>query len=91
MYLFIEILVVALCIGGVIYINGMNNKYKSDNTGSIEEIVNYFKEKQATSLESGIKIKDLPESISKNSFLLLMVKDKTLIFKKGKYYLNLDK
>ena len=66
----------------------MNEKYKNDNSTTKEEIINYFKEQQANSVESGIKTKDLPIEIAKNPYLLMMVKDKTLVFKKGKYYLN---
>ncbi len=89
MYLFIKILVTIICIGGAIYIIIMNNKYKNDNSSSKDDIINYFKEQNAISLDSGIKIKDLPTFIAKSPYILLMVKDKTLIFKKGKYYLNM--
>ena len=40
-------------------------------------------------MESGIKMKDLPEHIAKDPNLLTMVSDRTLKFKKGKYYLNI--
>ena len=89
MYILIKFLVIVLCVSGVFYIIRMNNKYKNDTSNSKEDIVNYFKEQEATSLENGIKIKDLPIFIAKNPYLLMMVKDKTLEFKKGKYYLNI--
>jgi len=69
----------------------MNNKYKNDTSSSKEDIIKYFEDNNATSLENGIKTKDLPESIAKNPYRLMMVKDKTLEFKKGKYYLNKNK
>lgn len=88
MYLFIEILLIVLCLGGILYFVRMGNKYKNDVSGSKDTIVNYFKEKKAFNEETGIKVKDLPINIAKNPFLIMMVKDKTLMFKKGKYYLN---
>lgn len=91
MYLFIRILVIVLCISGILYFIWMNGKYKNDTSTSKEDIVNYFRAQKATSLENGIRIKDLPIDIAKNPYLLLMVKGKTLVFKQGKYYLNLDK
>lgn len=91
MYLFIKILVVVVCAGGILYMIRMNNKYKNDNSSSKEDIINYFKEQQATSVENGIKTKDLPIFIAKSPYRLMMVKDKTLIFEKGKYYLNSNK
>jgi len=66
----------------------MNTKYQKDDSATKEEIINYFKEQNATSVENGIKTKDLPIHIAKNPYRLMMVQDKTLMFKKGKYYLN---
>ena len=91
MYLFIKILVIAICLSGILYMVVMNNKYKRDTSTSKEDIINYFKDRQATTLDNGINIKDLPNYIIKNPYLLMMVKDKTLEFKKGKYYLNINK
>lgn len=88
MYTFIKILLVAICLSGILYMIKMNNKYRNDTSSTKEDIINYFKEKNATSLENGISIKELPRDISKNPYLLMMVKDETLVFKKGKYYLN---
>lgn len=88
MYTFIRILLVAICLGGILYMIKMNNKYRNDTSSTKEDIINYFKEKNATSLENGISIKELPRDISKNPYFLMMVKDETLVFKKGKYYLN---
>lgn len=53
-----------------------------------EDIIKYFEDNNAISVETGIKTKDLPEDIAKSPYRLLMVQDKTLAFKKGKYYLN---
>ncbi len=91
MYLLIKVFIIVFCVGGVSYLIFMNTKYKKDTLTSKEDILNYFKEHHATSIENGIKIKDLPTHIAKNPYLLMMVKDKTLVFKKGKYYLNNDR
>ena len=91
MYLLIKILIIIFCLGGILYLVTMNKKYKNDDSTTKEEIIQYFKDQQADSVESGIKTKDLPITIAKNPYLLMMVKDKTLIFKKGKYYLNTNK
>jgi len=91
MYLFIKVLVIVLCISGVLYMIKMNTKYKNDTSTTKEDIINYFKEQNATSIDNGIKTKDLRVDIAKNPYLLLMVKDKTLIFKSGKYFLNENK
>ena len=90
MYLIIKILAVLFCIVGVIYLIRLNTRYKNDHSSSKEEIIKYFKEHQAINLNNGITTKDLPKSISSNPYLLMMVKDKTLVFEKGKYYLNLN-
>ncbi len=91
MYLVIKILIIVLCFGGILYLVRMNTKYKNDTSSSKDDIINYFEQQQAISVESGIKTKDLPISIAKNPYLLMMVKDQTLLFKKGKYYLNKEK
>ena len=90
MYLAIKILSAICCIAGVLYLIKLNTKYKNDKSSAKEDIINYFKEQQAVNVENGIKTKDLPKHISKNPYLLMMVKDKTLVFEKGKYYLNLN-
>ena len=89
MYETLKILIPIICIGGIIYIVLMKNKYKNDTEDSSKEnIIKYFQDNNITSLENGIKTKDLPKEIVKNPYLLMMVQDKTLIFQKGKYYLN---
>ncbi len=87
MYRFIEIIAVALCLCSLLYFRRMRKSY--DASSSREEIINYFKEHGAVSVESGIKIKDLPEHIAKDPNLLMMAGDRTLKFKRGKYYLNI--
>lgn len=89
MYLFVRIVVIMICLSGIFYVVKVNKKYQGDSSGR-EEIIKYFKDQSAVSLERGIKIKDLPIEIAKSNYLLLMVKDKILIFKNGKYYLNVD-
>lgn len=87
----LKIVIILVCILGTIYMFTMNKKYQNDTSSSKEDIINYFKAHNITSLETGIKVKDLPLEISKNPYLLMMVKDKTLKFQKGKYYLNQEK
>ena len=85
----LKILIPIICIIGIIYIVIMKNKYKNDKTSlSKEKIIKYFQDNNITNLEKGIKPKDLPKEIAKDPYLLMMVQDKTLIFQKGKYYLN---
>lgn len=91
MYSIIKAIVIIFCIGGILYLIKEKVSYKNDNTSVKEEIINYFKVQKATNIENGIKTKDLPDFIAKSSYRLLMVQDKTLIFKKGKYYLNTNK
>ncbi len=88
MYKILEIVLLIICIVGITYMIMMKNKYRKDNSSSKEDIIKYFKDNNAISLENGIKTKDLPKDIIKNPYLLMMVQDKTLAFKKGKYYLN---
>ena len=85
----VKILIPLICVIGIIYIMIMKNKYKNDKISlSKENIIKYFQDNDITSLENGIKTRDLPKEIVKNPYLLMMVQDKTLTFKKGKYYLN---
>ncbi len=88
MYEILKIVLPIICILGIIYMIMMKNKYKNDTSSSKEDIIKYFKDNNITNLENGIKTKDLPKEIAKNPYLLMMVQDKTLTFKKGKYYLN---
>lgn len=85
--IFVKILVLFFCILGIIITLKNKNNYKADGKKK-EEIIKYFEDKKAFTIETGIYIKDLPLEISKSNFLLFMVKDKILLFKKGKYYLN---
>ncbi len=89
MYDAIKFILPVICLIGIIYIIWLKNKYKHNgSTMSKENIIKYFQDNNITSLENGIKIKNLPKEIAKSNYLLMMVQDKTLIFKKGKYYLN---
>ena len=89
MFEILKIVISIICVVGIIYIILIKNKYQNDKTSlSKENIIKYFQDNNITSLERGIKTKDLPKEIAKNPYLLMMVQDKTLIFKKGKYYLN---
>lgn len=91
MYSIIKILIIILCLGGIIYLYMLNKKYKDDSSVTKDDIIKYFKEQNATNLENGIKVKELPKNIIKNPYLLMMVKDNTLRFEKGKYYLSNNK
>ncbi len=92
MFEVLKILVLIICVVGIIYIVLVKNKYKNDKTSlSKENIIKYFQDNNITSLEKGVKPKDLPKEIVKNPYLLMMVQDKTLTFQKGKYYLKWDK
>ena len=89
MFEILKIIIPIICVVGIIYIILIKNKYQNDKTSLLKEnIIKYFQDNNITSLERGIKTKDLPKEIAKNPYLLMMVQDKTLIFKKGKYYLN---
>ena len=89
MFAIFKILIPIVCVIGIIYIIIMKNKYKNDKTSLTKEsIIKYFQDNDITSFEKGIKTKDLPKEISKNSYLLIMVQNKTLTFEKEKYYLN---
>ena len=89
MFKILKIFVLILCIAGIIYIVLLKNKCKKEKALlSKENIIRYFQENNMTSLEKGIKAKDLPKEILKNPYLLMMVQDKTLTFQKGKYYLK---
>ncbi len=89
MFQILKIIIPIICVVGIIYIILIKNKYQNDKASLLKEnIIKYFQDNNITSLETGIKTKDLPKEIAKNPYLLMMVQDKTLIFKKGKYYLN---
>lgn len=88
MYEILRFVLPIICIVGIIYMILIKNKYKNDTSSSKEDIIKYFKDNNITNLENGIKTKELPKEIAKNPYLLMMVQDKTLTFKKGRYYLN---
>ena len=89
MFEILKIIIPIICVAGIIYIVVVKNRYKNDKSSlSKENIIKYFQDNDITSLEKGIKPKDLPKEIVNNPYLLMMVQDKTLTFQKGKYYLN---
>lgn len=89
MYKIIGLILVIGCLFGIFYINKIKKNY--DKSSSKEDIIKYFKDRGATSVEAGIKTKDLPEFILKSPDRLLMVQDGTLKFEKFKYFLNQNK
>ncbi len=85
----LKMIIPLICLLGIIYIIFMKNKYQNDKTSlSKENIIKYFQDNNITNLDRGVKAKDLPKEIIKNPYLLMMIQDKTIIFKKSKYYLN---
>ena len=88
MYEVIKTIVILFALGGILYLFRLKSKYKSEGAVTRDEIIAYFKEKQANSIETGIRIKDLPLNISRSNYLMMLLKDNILSFKKGKYYLN---
>jgi len=91
MVFMVKVFIIIGCLFGIFYMIIIQRKYRNEGTENREAIIRYFKEQQAFSVDAGIKTSDLPESIAKDPFLLMMVKNKTLLFKKGKYYLNIQK
>lgn len=86
MYKIVGLLLVVLCLLGIYYMNKQKKNYQ--NSTYKKEILKYFEEMGATSVETGIKTKDLPKEIAKSPELLMMVQDGTLKFEKWKYFLN---
>ncbi|MCI8394781.1 MAG: hypothetical protein HFH86_04815 [Bacilli bacterium] len=91
MCFWVKIVIIVFALTGVIYIFWLKQKFKFDSSTAKEDIMNYFKAHRAISFDTGIKINNLPTEIAKNPYLLMMVKDETLMFQKGKYYLNQDR
>lgn len=89
MYRMVEIVVIVLALLCGVQFMRMRKTSENDTAGR-EAIIDYFKEQQAFSVETGIKIKDLPREIAESQNLLMMAADRTLKFKKGKYYLNVN-
>lgn len=88
MYEILKFVLLIICVVGIIYVILIKNKYKNDISSSKEDIIKYFKDNNITNFENGIKTRELPKEIAKNPYLLMMIQDKTLSFKRGKYYLN---
>lgn len=59
------IVLAIICLLGIISITLLNNKYKKDTSSSKENIIKYFNDNNITSLENGIRTKDLPKEITK--------------------------
>ena len=85
----LKIVALIICVLGIIYVILLKNKYKNNqSTFAKEKTIKYFQDNNITSFEKAIKAKDLSKEIIKNPYLLIMVQDKTLTFKNGKYFLN---
>ena len=68
--MFIKILLILICIAGIIYIIILKNNFKKDKSSlSKESIIKYFQDNNITSLDKGLKTKDLPKEIAKNPYL----------------------
>lgn len=65
MYKILMIVLAIICLLGIISITLLNNKYKKDTSSSKENIIKYFNDNNITSLENGIRTKDLPKEITK--------------------------
>ncbi len=86
MYQFTEIFLIAFCLIIIIFgIKGVfiQNKYKKDSE-TVNRIIEFF-EKEG---KEGVEPNSIPKDIIKTGYINFMLKDKTLIFKNKKYYLN---
>lgn len=89
MYNLIKFLVVVIALLGILYLFNLNKKGNTlKSQVNKDKIIKYFEEKRATSIESGITTKELPEDIRRDECLFMLLKEKTIVFKKGKYFLN---
>ena len=62
MFEILKIIIPIICVVGIIYIILIKNKYQNDKTSLLKEnIIKYFQDNNITSLERGIKTKDLPK------------------------------
>ena len=85
MFKILKIFFLIVCVLGIMYVILLKNKYKNNQTSfAKEKIIKYFQDNNITSFEKAIK----PKEIIKNPYLLMMIQDKTLNLKKGKYFLN---
>lgn len=88
MYNILRIILPIGCIIGIIYIK-KQEKYYQENKEEIEkDIIKYFKENNATSYETGIETKKVPQELFKNKYMVYILKYKTIVCKKNKCYLN---
>lgn len=86
MYFDVEIILYVLCL--IIIVLGFfgmlkQSKYKKD-IETVNSIIGYFKKEG----KNGVKPKDLPKKILKTGYITWMLKDKTIEYRDGKYYLN---
>ena len=91
MYDMIQYILPIICIVGIVFMVWMKRRYQNDTSSTKEDILQYFKDHHITNLETGVRTKELPKEILKNPYLLMLVQDHFLIFKKGKYYLAENK
>ena len=75
------VLCLIICFFGVIGIF-KEQKYKKD-TETVQKIVDYFKREG----KDGVEPKRLPQEILKTGYITWMLKDKTIEYKDGKYFL----
>ena len=86
MYHITEIVLIIICIlGSIAGIKGhlKYKKYKQDIDGT-NKIIDYFK----ANGKDGIKPLDIPKELLNTGYIYWMNKDKILIYKDGKYFLN---
>mgnify|MGYP003306614565 CR=1 FL=1 len=86
MYSIVKTILYVLCLVIIVLgIIGMlkQNKYKKD-TEAVNNIISYFKKAG----KGGINPKDIPKEILKTGYITWMLKDRTIEYKDGKYYLS---
>lgn len=86
MYSSIRTILYVLCLVIIVLgIIGMvkQEKYKKD-AETVKKIIKYFKKEG----KNGVDPKKVPREILKTGYITWMLKDKTIVYKDGKYYLN---
>ena len=86
MYHFTEIFLIVFCLIIISFgIKGLikENEYKKD-IETVKKIIDYFGKEGVY----GIEPNKLPKDIIKTGYIPLMLKDKTIVFKNKKFYLN---
>ena len=88
MYNILRLILPIGCIIGIIYIR-KQDKYYRENKDEIEkDIIKYFKENNATSYETALETKKIPQEIFNNKYMIYILKYKTIVCKNNKCYLN---